>query len=400
MTGEDILPSHRESVIQRCRSESTVLLVQGTTALRNIGWQDWPVAPPNAQGELAGTGALGVHAGLAVTEDGCPLGLFSLRLRPCHGEIAATAASPELSSEPCSDGYDQAVELGRACPGTRVAMVSDCERGIQELFRRQANETAMPELLVRACREGDPLLASMRASDPVARDRVVSVAARRGNQVWTKRSARSDVRVRRVPFPPSGGHLGTVSAQAVLVTEPSPPAGSRPLEWLLLSSDGAPTEKDALRSVARYERRRLIEEFFKVFKCGMQLLDPWMAETESTETTVASVASNAWKVFDIARSARERPEVPASNSFTGVEIDVLNRLLNAERIFPPALRGQPPPVDVRTTVLNLARVAGFRPTKRQPFPGVGTVWKAWKVLKPMVRWERARRAQAKLRADR
>ena len=349
---------------------------------------------------MQGKGAFGVHASLAVTEDGCPLGLFSLRLWPCHEEVAATAESPESSSERCFDGYDQALELGRACPGARVVMVSDCERDIQGLFRRQVTEPAMPELLLRECLDGDSLLASMRALDPVARDRAVTIAAHQGNQVWTKRAARSDVRVRRVALRPLGDHGGPVSAQAVLVTEDSPPAGSRPLERLLLSSDGALTEKDALRSVARYERHRLIEEFFKVFKCGMQLLDPWMAETESIERTVASVASNAWKVFDITRSARERPEGPASDSFTPVETEVLNQLLNAERIFPAALQGQPPPADVRTTVVNLAQLAGFRPTKRQPFPGVTTVWKAWKVLKPMVRWERARRAQAKLRVDR
>ena len=71
---------------------------------------------------------------------------------------------------------------------------------------------------------------------------------------------------------------------------------------------------------------------------------------------------------------------------------MLHKLLSAERILPPPLRNQPPPTDIQTTVVNLARVAGLRPTKRQPLPGDAIVWKAWQVIKPMVRWEEARTA--------
>ena len=119
---------------------------------------------------------------------------------------------------------------------------------------------------------------------------------------------------------------------AVLVSEPCPPRDCQALDWLLLSSDGEATAEDALRTVARYERRWWIEEFFKV----------------------------------------------------------LNAVLNVERIPPSALRDRPPPPAIRETVVNLARLAGFVPSKRQPLPGDTILWNAWKVLKPMVRWEEAR----------
>ena len=93
-------------------------------------------------------------------------------------------------------------------------------------------------------------------------------------------------------------------------------------------------------------------------------------------------------------SSCERPAAPAAESFSPVEIRVLNELLNAERILPAALRDRPPPPEMRTTVVNLARVAGFRPTKRQALPSDAMVWKAWQVIKPVVRWEEARIARA------
>ena len=74
---------------------------------------------------------------------------------------------------------------------------------------------------------------------------------------------------------------------------------------------------------------------------------------------------------------------------------MLNELLNAEEILPRALREQAPTQDIRTTVVYLARVAGFVPSKRRPLPGDTIMRKAWRVLKPMLRWEEARIARAR-----
>ncbi len=58
-------------------------------------------------------------------------------------------------------------------------------------------------------------------------------------------------------------------------------------------------------------------------------------------------AVRARKAVDSGRMAQQRPQAPACESFTAVE--------------------------------------------RQPLPGDEQPWKAWKVFKPMVRWEKVRR---------
>ena len=58
---------------------------------------------------------------------------------------------------------------------------------------------------------------------------------------------------------------------AVQVRETGPPRGQKPLEWLLVSSDGEPTKRDALRIVQRYGSRWGIEEYFRVLKSGMRI---------------------------------------------------------------------------------------------------------------------------------
>ena len=57
-----------------------------------------------------------------------------------------------------------------------------------------------------------------------------------------------------------------------------------------------------------------------------------------------------------------------------------------ERTLPAALRDRPPPA-IRETVVKLARLAGFVPSKRQPRSGDAILRSAWEVPKPMVRWE-------------
>ena len=304
------------------------------------------------------------------------------------------------------EGLEQAVELGRACPRTRVITVCDREGDIFPLLRRQAAHPQAAGLLVRAsgARQRDvllrgqgrqPLRRHLAGLEPLVSDRRVRIAARGGKHPRQKRTARTAVRAARVQLRAPRGRGAAVEVLAILVSEPCPPRDCQPLDWLLMSSDGEATAEDALRTVARYERRWLIEEFFKVLKRSTKLLDRRLRDAASLENCLVFEAVQAWKVFDITRLARERPGAPAADSFTEVERKVLNAMLNVERILPAALRDRPPPPTIRETVVNLARLAGFVPSKRQPLPGDAILWNAWKVLKPMVRWEEARLRMAK-----
>ena len=151
--------------------------------------------------------------------------------------------------------------------------------------------------------------------------------------------------------------------------------------------------------MACYKRRWLIEEFFKVLKSSTKPLDRRLREAASLENCLVFEAAHALKVFEIRHLGHERPGAPAADWLTEVEREVLNAVLNVERILPAALRDGPPPPAIRETVVSLARLAGFLPSKRQPPPGDAILWNAWKVLKPMVRWEEARLRMAKSAAS-
>ena len=64
--------------------------------------------------------------------------------------------------------------------------------------------------------------------------------------------------------------------------------------------------------------------------------------------------------------------------FSEHEINVLYVWLKHRRVIraPPET-----PPDIRTFVVDLARLAGFRPSKRQPLPGTEKIWPAWRSYK-------------------
>ena len=401
VTMDDILQPHRESTAERCALEGSVLLVQDTTTLNYSGLRDCTPGLGPLGGNSRGKDGMLVHAGLVLAEGGRALGVFWLRPWARLEELKHYTGGRKKESRRWLEGFEEAAVLGQACPGTRVVTVCDREGDIFALLRRQAARAAEAGLLVRSNKARqrqvltatghEPLERHMRSLEPLVRERVVRVAARGGRHRRDEREARTEVRAERVRLRAPRGRGEPVEMQAVLVSEPQPPPGEKGLEWLLLSSDGEATARDALLTVRRYERRWLIEQYFRVLKSGTRLLARRLREAASLESCLAFEAVHAWKVFDIGRMARDRPQAPARESFSAVEREVINKLLNVERILPPGLRGRPEPEDVRTTVVNLARLSGFAPSKRQPLPGDEQLWKAWKVLKPMVRWEEGRK---------
>ena len=94
--------------------------------------------------------------------------------------------------------------------------------------------------------------------------------------------------------------------------ETAPPRGREPLEWLLLSSDGEPAKRDALRIVQRYESRWSIEEYFRVVKSGMRIQDRRLRTGAGLAKRLAFDAIEAWRVFQLDRYTRDAPDTPAT----------------------------------------------------------------------------------------
>ena len=151
-----------------------------------------------------------------------------------------------------------------------------------------------------------------------------------------------------------------------------------PLQWLLLASDETADAETARRLVQRYRARWSIEEFFRVLKSGMRIEDRRLDHVEDLRKCLAFDAITAWRVCDLSRAARATPEAAASDFLSDLEIKVLYIKLYARGMV--KIRPPPASLNISTAVVDIARYAGFIPSKRQPYPGMEKMWKGMKYL--------------------
>ncbi len=388
VTMDHILEGHQEAMVERCRVQRLILAVQDTTFLDDNGLEATEDLVDIGGG---GSGALGIaaHAGVAFTEGGCALGLFHLDAdfrRPPEHE------AEDKESRRWLDGYDRAVELAGACPSTRVLVICDREGDTWDLLARDASHEV--GLLVRVRRSirrrvvtetGAQDLWDHMADEPCIAVKRTDIAACGGPG---RRKARTDVRLEdraaRVDLAAPGSKpRGTppLSMMAVHVTEPAPPAGRDPFDWMLLTTEGDVTAADALKTVSFYEKRWAIEEYFKALKVGTRIEDRRLDQADDLRKCLAFDAITACRVMTVERLARSEPDTPASRIVHRDEITVLNIYMTARQRKQRKQRA--PPVSeptIEAFAIDTARVAGFIPKKRQPLPGTEKLWQGYSIL--------------------
>ncbi len=376
---EHILQPHFEATADRCRTEPLVLAIQDTTALNYSGLE--------ATEGLAGLGGGGkgskgilAHAGLAVTPEGRPIGLFAMD--------AGFRDAPEKDSRRWLDGLERTRELAAACPDARVVSVCDRESCFREFLAEAAD--GGDAVLVRASRSakqrvrtpggGEECLWEHVAALPPVAATDLTVPAAGGPRARKERTVRLDIRAAEVEILPPKRRRGAepLPVLAVSATEADCAEGDDPLHWLLLTSerpaDGEAPAVHAMTVLDWYRTRWTVETWFRTLKTGTRIKDRRLDDADDLRRCLAFDAVTAVRVADLTVLARERPETPAAEVLPEEDIDLLHTLLEAQghREVDRTPGGKPP--DIRAVVIDLGRLVGAHPSKRQPLPGAKKVW--------------------------
>ena len=88
------------------------------------------------------------------------------------------------------------------------------------------------------------------------------------------------------------------------------------------------------------------------------------------------------------RFLQEDGEAVAS-VLTADELAVIEGVTEAERLWPPRERGQPVGPDIRSWVVLLARMRGWRPKKYRELPGNEVLWRVYRQLQAIVRYRQS-----------
>ena len=381
VTVENILTPHRERSVQRIRGQRTVLAIQDGTDLNfttRPGCDGLQLIGKNQTG--AKSLGLHLHATLAVTDTGLPLGVLRLGFDPVVKRPAAAEA--RRKTRRWLDGFTDIARAVREVGGrTRVISVCDREADILELFDAQRRSPRV-ELLVRAKHdrvlgERKPkLFATLRGGAPDGRIDVEidgltarpKSSRKKARASRRKRLANCELRFRRVTLPATEAMEGVepVTVSAVHVVETSPPEDEDPVEWFLLSTLKVGSAKEAADIVGFYLQRWRIEDFFRVLKSGCRVEFLLFRTADRLQRAIAINAVIAWRIMVMTLLGRQVPDCEPQLMFADHELDFLRDYALKNNL--------PTPDRLGDAVRLVAHLGGYRDRKHDPDPGNQIMW--------------------------
>jgi hypothetical protein len=403
-----ILAAHRRKTAKRAKAYRTVLAIQDTSYfvytshLTTEGLGKMSMKKGSHVEEIYSKGLM-MHACLAITTEGLPLGLldqniFARKLRPGHerrrnGGRYIQDALPVEEKE--TNRWLQALKTtGEALPDTRIVTVCDREADLYDFFKLSQQLDAA--VLVRAsanrtvnrrsryAEKNVSQLWDYMLQQTVAGSYTLPLPKRAQTKHCEAREARSaTVTVRFAPLslnPPRNNvkhkteSLPDIDMHAVYVLEPDPPAGEEPVEWMLLTSLPVRSFAEACEKVRWYCLRWRIEMYFKVLKSGFRVEACRLGHAQRLTRYLMVMSIVAWRLFMITLIARATPETPCTQFLAANEWQVLFRKTHKNK---PPPRRPPCAGDVVTWI---ARLGGFLARKGDGPPGTTTLWRGWKRL--------------------
>jgi hypothetical protein len=413
---DQILFPHRSATLERIRAEKVVLIPQDTTELDMTR----PREIMEGVGPLNDGSRVGFHDHLllAFTPEGVPLGAVAADIwardfdefdKDADQKRAERRAKSieDKESHRWLAGYRETCRVAQEAPETLVVCLSDSEGDIYECLLEGQTETGArkAEWIIRACQDrglivdkGADANCPTRLRAQVASTTILGYLTvhARGREPKSKddrkrkqaRDARTAeltvqaVRVRlRGPERP-GGKLPNIDVNCVLVTEPNPPEGSEPIEWLLLTSLPIDTIEQALTVVNFYCGRWHIEIYFRILKSGCKVEESQLEKAERFLPYLALCMIVAWRVQYVMMLGRECPDLPCNVAFDDDEWKAAYTVV----------KNQPPPKkppSLKTMVGLVASLGGYLGRKGDGEPGPKTVWVGLQRLTDLVRGWRA-----------
>lgn len=373
VTAETVLAPHTACTVERLREHRRVLCIEDTSELDYTGKTDIQgLGPLNYESRQG----LYLHPTLAVTPDRLCLGVLHIHSWARQPGSLGQEKEPERPLEEKEsvrwvDGYQQVNELAESLTETRLTYIADREGDIYDLFVEAPCPQTAADWLVRGQYDralaGGGTLRQSLAKAPVLTEMHFEQPGGNGRSARTVHQQLKAVRViLKAPWRPDRV-LPDIEVTAILATEPHPPAGEKPVEWLLLTNLPVQTPEQAIEKLQWYLCRWQIEIYFRILKSGCRVEELQLEKLERLEPALVFYMIIAWRVLYLTMLGRECPEMPCDVVFDTAEWQAV--YLVTQRQAPP---DTPPSLD--RMVRMVAGLGGFLDRKCDGFPGPQTLW--------------------------
>lgn len=366
-----ILAPHMACTEARMRQHPVVLCLQDTTELDFNGQAMAGLGPLSHEAQRG----MYLHPTYVVTPDREPLGVTDAWMwaREAKGEDGHRPGI--LESRRWTEGYQRIAETAQEMPGTRLVYVADREADILELMQCAHHLGTPADWLIRSQHnrclpDGGKLWARILAGVPLGEVEFM-IAAGQGQAA---REVRQQLWASPISLPDGRG--GQLSVTCLIAREINAPAGSKPLEWRLLTNRAAESLEAVVELIDWYRCRWEIETFFHVLKNGCRVEALQLGSVAKLELALAVYLVVSWRLARLVKLGRTHPNLEASALFT--ETEWKGAYVLAKKAIPKTVPS------IREVVRQIAMLGGFLGRKGDGEPGVKTVWLGMQRLRDFV----------------
>ncbi len=391
VTMESILKPHYEASLKRCASEKIVLAVQDTTSLNYTSHVAVEGLGPIGNKSATSTRGLHLHSTLLVNTNGTSLGLLDAQCWARDPEDYAQAVEryslpiEEKESRKWLVSYEATRKAQERLPTTRFVSVADREGDIYELFLEAMKHKGGPDLLIRVLHqkrrieidgagEGEgERTAHLR--DYVQGQPCQGILPIKVPRSGSRRARSTTLELRYAPVrlkPPGDKRRfkTPINLWAILAQEPTSPPGQEPIEWMLLTTVPVATVEECAERIHWYTLRWQIEVFHRTIKSGCRIQDRQLGTADSLKNGIAVDLVVGYRVFSLAKLARERGDEPCTIYFEEDQWKALVCFL--KRVPRPP---SPVPPTLREATRMVGKLGGHLGRKSDGEPGTQVLWR-------------------------
>lgn len=350
-----ILQGHFAASALRIRAtDGPILILQDTTefsfkrsAPEKIGFTNVSTGCKLKEGRYQKHAVCGLlmHASLAVTPEGLPLGLTAAKFWS-RAKFKGTAAlkrkiNPtrvpieQKESMRWLDNLRLSTELAGA--PERCVHIGDRESDIYELYCLA--EELGTNFLVRSCvdrlaEDGDTTIAKVMAEAQSSGTHAVRFRDAKGTDHCAVLSVRHATMTVRPPIGKQRKYRHQ-KLQIIHVEEMDPPEGWAPVFWKLITNLSVATHADAVHKLEWYAVRWKIETFFRTLKADCRIEELRLATADRLANCIALCCVVAWRVTWLTTLSRETAGAEPAAIFTDAERNLLEQAAPARRAACP-----------------------------------------------------------------
>lgn len=322
-----------------------------------------------------------MHASLATTPEGLPLGLTATKvwsrkkftgnnaLEKNTGPTRLPAKRKESLRWP--ENLRQTNKLLKA--PERCVHVGDRESDIHEVFCAAQEDGSF--FVVRTCvdrliGDGEQTIATHMEEAPVRGFYRLKSRTKSGECYEADLEIKYELL--RVQPPLKQLHRAPELLLSVIyateVGDPQPPGRER-IAWKLITNLPVNSLGEAIEKLEWYASRWKIETFHKILKSGCKVEESKLRTSERMVNLIAIFCIVSWRIFWMTMLQRTEPEAPPEAAFTPTEIALLDHLKPGKPWDPPPRR------TICEYLLKVAKLGGYLARKSDPPPGNMVMWR-------------------------